>query len=214
MNIFVALFFLHNVLATALLGGKFFARKDKVLKSFGIALLLNCVAFAIWSLAVLTQPQNIATYVTYGVVFFIAALVFLLNTGTQDLKPGARQKILIGGSVLAAVLFYLRTFVYSATPSFSPEGFFFFNVHPLMQMFYIFALVISSLLALKLVASRFSNGYATLIWFCFLIEVIGGVLLITTRDSQVLYLTGLIMGTAYVALWVPLLLNSKSWPTK
>lgn len=214
MNILVALFFLHNVLATALLGGKFFARNDKVLKNFGIALLLNCVAFSIWSFAVLTRPENISAYVTYGVAFFIIALVFLLNTGTQDLKPATRQKILIGGSLSAAVLFYLRTFIYPTTPSFSPEGFFFFNVHPLMQMFYIFGLVISSLLALKLVASRFKNIYATLIWFSFLIEVIGGILLLTTSDSQVLYLTGLIMSTAYVTLWVPLLFDNKAWSTK
>lgn len=214
MNILVVLFFLHNVLATAFLGGKFFSQKNKVLKNFGIALLLNSAAFAIWSFAVLTRPDNLTTYVTYGVAFFIAALVFLLNTGVQNLGSENRMMVLVLGTLFGLVLFYLRTFVYPATPSFSPEGFFFFNIHPLMQMFYIFGLVIASLMALNAVASKFKGIFATLIWFCFVIEVIGGIILITTSDSQVLYLAGLIMGTAYVALWAPLLLNKRAWLIK
>ncbi len=211
MNILVALFFLHNVLATAYLGSKFISEKDKVLRSFGIALLLNCVAFAIWSFAILTRPDNLTTYVTYGVMFFIAALVFLLNTGIQNLKSDTRMKILMLGGLFGLVLFYLRTFVYAATPYFSPEGFFFFNVHPLMQMFYIFGLAIASLMALNAVAPKFKGIYATLIWFCFVIEVIGGIILITTTDSQVLYLAGWIMGLAYFALWAPPLFDKKVW---
>lgn len=211
MNLLVALFFLHNVLATAFLGGKFVSRNDNVLKSFGIALLLNCAAFAIWSFAVLTRHENLSTYVTYGVVFFISALVFLLNTGIQDLKSDTRLKVLLAGSLLALVLFYLRTFVYPSNASFSTEGFFFFNIHPLMQMFYIFGLVITSLPAIYAVASKFKSYYASLIRLCFPIEVIGGIILITTTDSQVLYLTGWIMGIAYFALWSPLLFGRKAW---
>lgn len=211
MSLLVALFFLHNVLATAYLGGKFFSRNDNVLKSFGIALILNCVAFAIWSYAVLSRPDNLSTYVTYGVVFFISALVFLLNTGIQNFKSDTRQKVLLVGSLLALALFYLRTFVYPSNASFSPEGFFFFNIHPLMQMLYIFGLVITSLPAINAVASKFKGYYAALIRFCFLIEVIGGIILITTTDSQVLYLTGLIMGISYFALWAPLLFSKKAW---
>jgi len=211
MDLLVGLFFLHNVLATAFLGSKFISQSDKVLKSFGIALLLNSAAFTIWSFAVLTKPDNLATYVTYGVVFFIAALVFLLNTGAQNLKSDTRMKLLVAGSLFGLVLFYLRTFVYPAIPSFSPEGFFFFNVHPLIQMFYIFGLVISALPALNLVASKFKGIYGMLIWFCFVVEVIGGIILITTTDAQVLYLAGLIMGIAYFAIWAPLLFSKKAW---
>jgi len=211
MNLLVALFFLHNVLATAFLGGKFFSQKDKVLKSFGIALLLNCVAFAIWSFSVLTKPSDLTMYVTLGVVFFIAALVFLLNTGVQNLKSDTRWMVLLVGGLLAVVLFFLRTFVYPSNATFSLEGFFFFNVHPLMQMFYIFGLVITSLPAIYAVASKFRSYYADLMRFCFPIEVAGGIILITTTDTQVLYLTGWIMGIAYFALWAPLLFSKKAW---
>lgn len=213
MNLLVLLFFLHNVLATAYLGGKFVTQNDKVFKSFGIALLLNCVAFAIWSFAVLTKPADLTTYVTLGVGFFITALVFFLNTGVQNLKSDTRWMVLLVGGLLAVVLFFLRTFVYPSNASFSPEGFFFFNVHPLMQMLYIFGLVITSLPAIYAVASKFRNYYADLLRFCFPIEVAGGIVLITTTDTQVLYLTGWIMGIAYFALWAPLLFSKKAWAT-
>lgn len=211
MNLLVIFFFLHNVLATAYLGGKFVSRNDNVLKNFGIALLLNCAAFAIWSFAVLTKPENLSIYITYGVVFFISALVFLLNTGIQNLKSDTRLKILLAGALLALVLFYLRTFAYPSNASFSTEGFFFFNIHPLMQMFYIFGLIITSLPAIYAVASKFKSYYASLIRLFFPIEVIGGIILITTTDSQVLYLTGWIMGISYFALWAPLLFSKKAW---
>lgn len=211
MNLLVALFFLHNVIATAYLGSKFVSRNDNVLKSFGIALILNCAAFAIWSFAVLTRPDNLTTYVTYGVIFFISALVFLLNTAIQNLKSDTRSKVLLAGTFMALVLFYLRTFVYPSNASFSAEGLFFFNVHPLMQMFYIFGLVITSIPAIYAVASKLKGYYASLIRLCFPIEVIGGIILITTTDSQVLYLTGWIMGIAYFALWAPLLFSKKAW---
>lgn len=211
MNLLVILFFLHNVLATAYLGAKFFSINDSVLKNFGIAILLNCAAFAIWSFAALTRPENLSNYVTYGVVFFISALVFLLNTGIQNLKSDTRWKVLLAGSLLALVLFYVRTFVYPSNASFSTEGFFFFNVHPLMQTFYIFGLVITSLPAIYAVASKFKSYYATLIRLFFPIQVIGGITLITTTDSQVLYLMGWIMGIAYFVLWAPLLFSKNAW---
>lgn len=213
MNFLVTLFFLHNVLVTAYLGGKFVSQNDNVLRSFGIALLLNCAAFAIWSFAVLTKPYDLTMYVTLGVVFFIAALVFLLNTGVQNLKSESRWIVLILGIFLAAALFYLRTFVYPSNATFSPEGLFFFNVHPLMQMFYIFGLVITSLPAIYAVASKFRSYYADLMRFCFPIEVAGGIILITTTDTQTLYLTGWIMGIAYFALWAPLIFSKKAWST-
>lgn len=211
MNILVVLFFLHNVLATAYLGSKFYSNKDKILKSFGTALLLNCIAFAIWSYAVVTRPDNIQTYVTVGVIFFIGALLFFLNTGTQNLKPKLRQYVLVGGLLIALFLFIIRTFIYPADPYFSSEGFFFFNIQPIAQMIYIFALLISLIVAVTAVASRFRGYYGNLLRFCFLIEVAGGIALITTKDAQVLYLTGWIMGIAYSALWAPLLFSKNAW---
>lgn len=214
MNILVTLFFLHNVLATTYLGSKFSTQKDGTLKNFGISLLLNAIAFSVWSFAIITQAEELTTFVTIGVAFFITSLVFLLNAGIQNVNPSFRSKLLLLGSFAAVVLFYLRTFIIPAKPFISNEGFFFFNVHPLTQMVYIFALLLTSVMAINAVASKFKGVYSAVIRFCFLIQVIGGIILLTTTDTEVLYLSGWIMGTAYVALWAPLLLNKKTWSLK
>src|SRR3989344_6130014 len=100
MNIGVLLFFLHNILATALLGYKFVSSKDSVFKNFGIVLLLDSVAFAVWSAAVVLKPENLDLFVTVGAAFFITSLVFLLITGTQNMNTSTREMLVILGVVV------------------------------------------------------------------------------------------------------------------
>ena len=216
MNISVILFFLHNVFATVILGGKFVSRRDSVTKNFGIALILDGIAFAIWSAAVALKPANLETYVTIGVVFFIASLVMFLNAGTQNISPSARRPLLVVGAVVGAVVFYLRAFVYPSAPSFSAEGLFFFNPHPIVQMLYIFGLALTALPAIDALASKFRSGYSALIRYGFIAEVVGGVILITSTNmgntnSAALNLTGWIIGLVYFLLWTTFLFSKKAW---
>lgn len=211
MNIGVLLFFLHNILATALMGCKFVVRKDPVFKNFGIALLLDSAAFVIWSAAVVLKPSNLELFVTVGAAFFIASLVFLVITASQKSSPGVRQALIIFGALLALVLFVARTFLYPSAPGFSPEGLFFFNLHPFVTMVYIFGLLLAAVPAIEAVASKFNHTYSWLVRYGFLAEVAGGIVLITTTDTQVLYIIGWIMGAAYLALWSILLFSKNSW---
>lgn len=218
MNSSVLFFFLHNVLAIFLLGGKFTSRRDPVTKNFGIALLLNGVAFAIWSAAVALRPQSLEYFVTAGVVFFIASLILFLNAGTQNLNSSTRKSLIVVGVLVGAVVFYIRAFVYPSTPEFSSEGFFFFNPHPIVQMIYIFGLVLTALPAIDALASKFSGGYSALVRYGFAAEVVGGIILITSTNigaanSTALYLTGWIIGLVYFALWFTLLFSRKAWST-
>lgn len=218
MNPFVLLFFLHNVLATVLLGGKFVSRREPVTKNFGIALLLDGIAFAIWSVAVALKPANLETYVTIGVLFFIASLIAFLNAGTQNMSPSARRSLLVLGVIAGAVVFYIRAFVYPSTPSFSTEGLFFFNPHPIVQMIYIFCLALTALPAIDALASMFRGIYSSLIRYGFIAEVVGGVILITSTNAgsanvSALLLTGWIIGIVYFLLWTTLLFSKKAWST-
>lgn len=211
MNIEVLLFFLHNILATALLGYKFVSSKDSIFKNFGIALLLDSVAFAVWSAAVVLKPENLDQFVTVGAAFFIASLVFLLITGTQKMNTSTRGMLVILGVMVGLAVFYARTFLYPSTPSFSPEGFFFFNLQPIVQMLYIFGLALTALPAIDSVASKLKHPYDALVRYGFITEVVGGIILITTIDAQVLYISGWIMGAVYLALWSILLFSRKAW---
>lgn len=208
MNIAVVFFFLHNVIATFLLGMKFKAQKDNVFKFFGFALLLDAVAFAVWSFGVV-RPDNLLTSITIGAVIFLISLVFFLYSAVQQNQPSTR-KLLIGLGVLVVLgIFYLGN-ISPNTAYISPEGFLFFNLSPMVQMLYVFGLMLAALPAIDLVASKFKTSYASLIRYGFIAEIAGGIILITNKDANVLYLTGWIIGLVYLILWVTFL-SKKPW---
>lgn len=211
MNIAVVLFFLHNIVATALLGYKFVVRKDPVFKNFGIALLLDSAAFVVWSAAVVLKPSDLELFVTVGAAFFIASLVFLLITGTQKASANTKGMLVILGVLVGIALFLGRTFFYPSAPAFSSEGLFFFNLEPIITMVYIFGLLLSALPAIDAVASKLEHSYSSLVRYGFITEVAGGIILITTTNTQVLYIIGWIMGAAYLALWSILLFSQNAW---
>jgi hypothetical protein len=216
MNIAVAFFFFHNVLATLLLGGKFVSKKDGTFKNFGVALLLNAAAFAVWSIAIVAKVQNLETWVTCGVAFFIASLIFFLATGTQNMSALHRQTLVVIGIIVSAVLLYVRAFVYPSAPGFSENGFFFFNPHPVIQMLYVFGLMITAIPAIAAVTSKFTTPlYGRLIQYGFIAEVAGGIVLFTSNIANphtlALHLTGWIMGIVYLILWVTFVFFQKPW---
>lgn len=209
MNPLVLLFFLHNVLATFFLGMKFVRRNDSAFKSFGIGLLLNAVAFAVWLFGIM-QPESLLTSVTIGAVCFLVALVFMLRTVVQNASAGTRL-LVTGLGIAAALGIYFVGHADPSTAYISPEGFFFFNLGPLVQMLYIFGLAFAIIPAVDLVASKFRSWYAVLVRYGFIAEVVAGIMLVTSKDIQVLYITGWIIGTVYVALWGTLLFNRNAW---
>jgi len=209
MDVLVSLFFLSTTLATLLLGVKFMRRDDGVFKNFGLALLLDAVAFAAWSFGVL-QPGSLLISVTVGAVFFLASLVFMLRASVQDAQAPVRWLVTFLGAVAVCGIFLVRH-ANPATASISPEGLLFFNLGPLMQMLYIFALALAALPAIDLVASKFTSWYAPLVRYGFIAEVVGGIILITSKDVQTLTITGWIIGVVYLALWVTLLFNRRAW---
>jgi hypothetical protein len=211
MNPLVIVFFLHNVLATGILGYLFFKRKDPVVKNFGLALSLLSVAFGVWTLAIMSKTANLDVFVTFGVLFLIGAIVAFLNAGTQHLNGDTRKILLIVAGVMGLLLLYLRSFVFPSQPGFSPEGFFFFNAHPIVQMIYVFGLALTTFPAIEALASRFKGCPALLIRYGFIAEVVGGILLITNINIPVLVLTGFIIGVVYFALWTTFAFSKKAW---
>lgn len=216
MNIAVLLFFVHNVLATILLGGKFVSKSDPIFKNFGIALLINALAFAIWSIAVITKPSNLEQYVSIGTLVFIVSLLCLLSVAAQKLSKSARWILLAIGAVIGLAIFYTGSLAqFPSSPAFSSEGLFFFNVHPLLQVFYVLALSLTAFPAIDSIASKFKGMYASLVRYGLITEVAGGIILITASSADAsqgaLYVIGWIIGIVYFVLWSTLLFNRGAW---
>ena len=212
MNLSVLLFFLCTVVATFLLGGKFVMRRnDHVFRSFGIALLLDAVAFLAWTFG-LIQPENLLPSVTFGAVIFLVSLVFMFHVSIQKIQQvSTRWLLMVVGIIAVCGIFYTGHYIEPAHAYISEEGLFFFGLGPLVQMLYIFALAFAALPAIDSLASKFKSLYSGLIRYGFIAEVVGGIMLITSKDVNVLYITGWIIGIVYFVLWTTLLFSHKAW---
>ena len=210
MNSSVVLFFVSNVLATVLLGGKFVSRKDPVFKYFGIGLLLDAAAFAMWTIGYV-NPEQLLTFITFGAVAFLISLVVFLYASLEQAPASTRLLVTVLGAAAVAGIFYVGRYVDPANAFVSPEGFLFFNLTPFVQMLYTFALALITLPVIDLVASKFKAPYSALVRYGLIAEVVGGIMLITNKDAQTLYITGWIIGTVYFVLWATLLFNRKAW---
>jgi len=209
MNSLVVLFFVVNALAATFLARKFMAKNDVTLKYFGVGLLLNALAFAMWTIGYVNAPQ-LLNFVTFGAIAFLVSLIVFLYASLQKLSSGNRLLVTIVGTFAIIGIFFIGR----ASPAYafiSPEGLLFFNLTPLVQMLYIFALSFTILPLIDLVASKFEGPYSALVRYGFIAQVVGGIMLITSKDVQVLYITGWVVGAVYVALLTTLLFNQRAW---
>ncbi len=218
MNLSVALFFIHTVVATLIVGTLFARRHDPVFRNFGIAILLDAAAFAAWTVPVFMEAANLALYVSVGTVFFIASMVFLLAAGTQGMSGPARRGLMLLAAVVGAGIYYLGSLpAYPSTPMFSGDGLFFFNVHPLLQALYVIALALVAFPAIEAVVSRFDAPYATFLRYGFIAEVAAGIVLMTSSSvapggALAATVAGYVIGVTYFAIWTTLLFKRKAWP--
>ena len=208
MNTSVLFFFLSNIVATALLGGKFAMRSDSVFKYFGFGLLLDSAAFALWTIGYM-NPGQLLPFVTYGAIAFLISLVVFLYASLQQTPASTRLFVTLLGAAALIGIFYIGNSS-SNSAYISTEGFLFFNLTPLVQMLYLFGLAFASLPLIDIVASKLKAPYSALVRYGFITEVVGGIMLITNKDVQVLYITGWIIGIVYFALWATLLFDRKA----
>jgi hypothetical protein len=211
MNISVVVFFVFNVVATALLGGTFAGRKEnRTYKFFGIALLLNAVAFAIWSFG-LMSPGNLIGSVTLGAIVFLISLVVMFYATVQNARsPRTRWLWVILGLAVVSGVFYMGH-ADASNAFISQEGFLFFNLAPMVQMLYVFALAFAVFPVVDAVASSLKSVYSEIFRYGMIAQICGGIMLITNKDPQVLYGVGWIIGLVYILLLATFVLNSKAW---
>lgn len=209
MNSLVVLFFASNVLAALLLGVKFARQNDPAFKYFGIGLLFDALAFAMWTIGY-TNPNLLLSFVTYGAIAFLISLIIFLYASLSKASESTRLWVTVLGVAMIVGIFFVGR--YSVNLAYiSPEGFLFFNLTPLVQMLYVFALAITFVPLIHLIASKFEGPHSALVRYGFIGQMVGGIMLITSTDAQVLYITGWIIGTIYLILWVDLLFNRKAW---
>src|SRR3989344_8392500 len=143
MNTLVVLFFVSNVLAAGLLGGKFLSKQEPVFRYFGIGLLFDSAAFAFWTIGYVNSGLFL-NCVTFGAIALLISLVFFLRASLQNHSAGGRILGIVLGAIAVIGIFLVGR--YSPNLAYiSPEGLLFFNLTPLVQMLYVFALSLTFL---------------------------------------------------------------------
>jgi hypothetical protein len=213
MNFFVILFFLSNVVATLVLGSKFASHKnDKIFRGFGMALLLDAAAFLVWTLG-LIQPAIMLTCVTIGTIIFLVSLIFMVDASAQEARKNYTRWLFTGSSIVIAFgIFLVGRYTYLDNYAYiSEEGLLFFNLGPVVQMLYVFALTLATLPVLNLVARKFEKPFSLVVQYGFIIEIVGGIILVTSNDFMAVYITGWVMAVSYLIMWILLVFSKKAW---
>ena len=199
-DVFVPLFFVAGAGAALFMAYRFLATKNNVFRTFGAALGCFGLTFAIWSVAVFTK-SNIDLITTLGIIPLVIGLFLSLLTGTQGMKESTQKTIVIGAAIYFAVLFILRLFFFHSTPSFSENGLYYFNAHPVVVAMYIGAFAGALLPAVNAVAGQMKDAtLKTITRVGFTAIIIGGVVLVSSLDDDLQTINGWIMGIAFVSL--------------
>lgn len=172
-------------------------------KRFGLGLWLVGVAFAIWSVAVITKPvDTLYLWVTVGLIVILAALVLIVSAATSHLSRSDQQLALLLAVGYAVVLVVVR-FFYPSSPYFSGNGLFYFGQQPIVAFLTIALLVGAIVPAVLVVAAEIKQrdllSSNVFVGAC-MTQLIGGVLLLSSRDDSLIILVGWAMSIGYAFL--------------
>lgn len=200
-DVFVPLFFVAGSISTLFLAYKFVSEKAAVYRNFGLGLLFLGLAFAVWTVVVLTKPDNLENLTTIGAIPFAVSFLFFLMAGTTKLKASQKSLVMFGGLGYLAVLLLLRTFVYESHPSFSDKGLFYFHADPTIIALYIVGFATALLPAINAVSQQIKDKSLRFVTqTAFTTLAIGGIVLVTSYDDTLQTINGWFLGIAFLTL--------------
>lgn len=202
MATLVSLFFIGSTASLLVTGFALSRGRLESLRYFGLGLMMDGIAFGIWTVAVVTKPdEGLGGWVTAGVLFFLASLILFVLTSAGRIAPRQRP-ILVGATIVYVVAVFMVRVFYPSRPHFSEEGLFFFDPHGAVEALEILGLTAALLPATFEVSRRMRmrEGYVAKAAFTTLL--IGGILLIASDDRILLTIDGWAMGLALIVLLI------------
>ena len=204
MPALVSLFFVFTTLSALLTGYRLPRYVPGVAaRRFGTGLCLGGVAFALWSIAVITRQADLLyTWMTLGLMFLLPALLFFIAAGTTGLSAGTQRIVWVAG-VAAAVFHVLLRLAYPSNPHFSDAGLFYFGEQPYVK-FVTISLLTATIIPATWVVSREIAAKSALAAKIFVgacvTELVGSVLLLASNEDALLFPVGWAMGIGFLLL--------------
>lgn len=192
INYSVVAFFLSTSLLLTYLGIKFRSLKKQPMVNFGSGLLLVGLAFLVWLYIVGTQPDNLGLFVGIGMVPFAASFIMFLLAATSGVKVKYRIPLYIINAVILTTFVVLRYFIYDSNPGFTDNGYFAFNVDPVVIYFYAIITAFNFIPALYVVGRRIKNDIPRIgIELGLTLVAVGLVIMVTSKDDSLQFINGI-----------------------
>lgn len=215
VNYSVVAFFIASTLMLSYLGLKFKQTGKTPLTSFGSGLLLVGVAFLVWTYIVATHPSNLQELTTLGAIPFVASFVLFLITATSGLKAEYRLPFYAIGGVLLSSFVIVRFFLYESNPGFTSNGYFAFNVDPVVLYFYAMIAAFSFIPAVYVVGRKLKNDLLRVgVELGLTLVAVGLIIMLTNTSDSLQFINGvgIIVGfiaASFAVLTYPLKKNVK-----
>lgn len=197
----VPLFFIHATFATAVLAWWFLSSKGQVLKDFGWGLAGYAAGLAVWTLVVLTKPEDLKPLILVGVIPFLLAHIAYAKSASAKLPTKSTTLVSITILLLTAT-FLARTFFYPSEPYFSSDGLLFFGLQSVPVALYIATISVSFLPAIRAVSASIKDkAMKPVVGIGFTTLYVNSVILVSAKDNTLLLINGLVMTVALLVLW-------------
>jgi hypothetical protein len=180
---------------------KFLVARNKTYKFFGLAILLDAIAFGIWAFIIGAQPDYLSTISGIGVIIFIASFFCYFLSLLSTLKAKAKLAAVVVAAIAFTTLIIIRFIFYRSDPHFLDTGLFVFAVEPIVTYIYVVIMSFSIMPAAYIIADKQKSAlFRNIIKFGFTLIVIGTTIILTTPDLYLQTVNGTGMIIAFIVL--------------
>ena len=200
INYLVASFFTASTLLLAYLGYSFASSKKQSLRNFGVGISFVSLAFLIWTYIVTFHPANLGLVATVGVIPLFCAFIYFLLAAVSGVKTKYRLSLIFISGVILASFVVARFFLYESNPGFTDNGFFAFNVDPVVLYFYALILSFNFIPAVYVVGRHIKHDLFRVFFELGLTLVSEGlIIMVTNTDESVQIVNGVGIAIGLVA---------------
>ena len=199
INYSVVAFFATSTLMLGYIGYKFRSIKKQPMANFGNGLLLVGLAFLVWLYIVGTHPSHISAIVNVGMLLLAASFVMFLFAATSGVDIKYRFPLYLINAAILTTFIILRYFIFDSNPGFTSNGYFAFNVDPVVTYFYALITSFNFIPALYVVGRQLKNDVLRIaIELGLTLVGVGMVIMITSKEDSLQFINGVGIVTGLV----------------
>ncbi len=202
INLQVVSFFALGAALLAYIGYAFIKQNKQPMRNFGIGLAAASTAFVFWLYIVAFHPSDLKTLTLLSIVPFVASFIIFITAAVSDIKAKYQMPLYILAATILATFAVLRLFVYDSQPGFNEDGFFAFNIAPVVLYFYAMLNAFTFIPAIYVVARHIKHDMLRiLVELGLTLFAIGMIVMIIGSDDllQVINGVGMIVGLVMAA---------------